>query len=1195
MLHKILRFSFSIVRAIGLRLSGDVIQPLGVSLRLAALPAILGIALFSTATVPLSAQNAATSVSVDATANQRAINPNIYGVCVAGQSDVAALNAPLNRLGGETLASTYNWQIDALNLSHDWYWASYLQDSTQVPGAAVDNSIQGTYGANVGSEPMVSIPMMPYIANLGANPQVNVASLWSYSVAKYGAQEADSSDGLQAVDPYQPDAGSGLSAATGEYIVNNPLDAYVPNSVSIQSAWLQHLIGKWGLSTTSTGVKYYILDNEPSLWNSTHRDIHPNPETYEEEYNDIVNYATAIRAADPNAKIIAPEEWVWWAMFESGLDQKNGTGAGSDYATHNDTYYYPWLLQQLYAYKQNTGTKLIDGLSVHCYNQIPGGSDDSAAGQATRNQYTRILWDPTYSDPSWEGTLGINGGIEDWIPLMRNWVDTYYPGLEIGCTEYNWGDEPNLNGATTQADVEGIYGVYGFDFATRWTVPANPSPTYLAMEMYRNYDGNLSTFGDTSVSATVANPDNLSAYAATRSSDGALTIMVINKQQGSTPVTVSLANFANTGAAQAYQISSATQTSITSLGSVTVANNAISATVPSQSITLFVVPAGSVETAPTAPTGLAATVGSGTVTLTWNAGGGATSYTVSRGAASSGPFTTIGTVTSPSPTTFTNTGLTNGTTYYYVVSGTNSIGTGPNSTPLAATPIVPPTFTSSATASPNPVTQNVSTIITATVKCTANSLSNGVVQIIALDPDGNVVLTQNFTAQNFTSNQTQTYTASLTPALAGTYTVEVGIFSSTYQQWSWNSSAGTITVNSALTFTSSATAIPTSITASGSSTVSVTVKDTGTVGLTNGIVQLLVINPSGTEIVQQNWTGQNIAAGGTLSLTYTFDPSTLSPPATATGTYTVDIGVFNSTWSTNYYWNGNAATITLQSATPVPAALTSPTPGISTVLGASSVSFQWTAGTDVSDYELTLGTIAPGATDLYIYKGTATSTIVSTLPANGETVYATLYSKINGVWQSNAYLYTESGTPAPAVLAFPTPGAVLGTSNVSFQWTAGTGVTDYQLSLSAIGSGLSDLFLYKGTATSTVVSTIPANAETVYATLYSKINGAWQSNDYVYFESGTPAPAVLTFPTPGTVLGTSNVSFQWTAGTGATDYQLNVSAIAPGDSDLYLHKGTATSTVVSTIPANGVTVYARLYSKINGMWLYNDYVYFEQQ
>jgi len=593
MLYKTLLFSFSILRTVGLWFQGDATRTRRASQRLAGPRVIVGVALFWIATLQLGAQNAATSVTVDASAGQRAINPNIYGLSVAGQADIAALNAPLNRLGGETLASTYNWQIDALNLSHDWYFTSYLQDSPQVPGAAVDNSIQATYGANVGSEPMVSIPMMPYIANLGPNPNPNTASLWSYSVAKYGAQEYDSSDGLSADDPFATDAGSGLLASTGEYIVNNPLDAYVPNSVSIQSAWLQHLIGKWGLSTTSTGVKYYILDNEPSLWNSTHRDIHPNPETYEEEYNNIVSYAAAIRSADPNAKIIAPEEWVWWAMFSSGLDQMNGTGAGSDYATHNDTYYYPWLLQQLYTYEQNTGTKLIDGLSVHCYNQEPGDSDDSASGQATRNRYTRILWDPTYSDPSWEGTLGINGGVEDWIPLMRNWVNTYYPGLEIGCTEYNWGDEGNLNGATAQADVEGIYGVYGFDFATRWTVPANPGPTYLAMEMYRNYDGKLSTFGNTSVSAAVANPDNLSAYAATRSSDGALTVMVINKQTGTTPVTVNLANFANTGTAHAYQLSSATQTAITNLGSVSVTSNAISFTAPSQSITLFVVPAGS--------------------------------------------------------------------------------------------------------------------------------------------------------------------------------------------------------------------------------------------------------------------------------------------------------------------------------------------------------------------------------------------------------------------------------------------------------------------------------------------------------------------------------------------------------------------------------------------------------------------------
>ncbi len=50
----------------------------------------------------------------------------------------------------------------------------------------------------------------------------------------------------------------------------------------------------------------------------------------------------------------------------------------------------------------------------------------------------------------------------------------------------------------------------------RWTTPAASTPTYKAMKMYRNYDGNKSTFGETSVAATTANPDAVSAFAALR-------------------------------------------------------------------------------------------------------------------------------------------------------------------------------------------------------------------------------------------------------------------------------------------------------------------------------------------------------------------------------------------------------------------------------------------------------------------------------------------------------------------------------------------------------------------------------------------------------------------------------------------------------------------------------------------------------
>src|SRR5438093_436916 len=79
-----------------------------------------------------------------------------------------------------------------------------------------------------------------------------------------------------------------------------------------------------------------------------------------------------------------------------------------------------------------------------------------------------------------------------------------------------------------------------------WSTPDASTPAYKAIKMYRNYDGNRSTFGDTSVSAGGPNPDNVAVFAAQRTSDGALTVMVINKYlSGSTPVSIALNNFNN--------------------------------------------------------------------------------------------------------------------------------------------------------------------------------------------------------------------------------------------------------------------------------------------------------------------------------------------------------------------------------------------------------------------------------------------------------------------------------------------------------------------------------------------------------------------------------------------------------------------------------------------------------------------------
>jgi fibronectin type 3 domain-containing protein len=536
------------------------------------------------------------------------------------------------------------------------------------------------------------------------------------------------------------------------------------------------------------------------------------------------------------------------------------------------------------------------------------------------------------------------------------------------------------------------------------------------------------------VAASVVNPDNLSAFSAVRGTDGALTVMVINKQQGSTPVTVSLANFSTSGTAQAWQISSASQTSIARLADLSVANNSISTTVPSQSITLFIIPAGNTLSPPGAPTGLAASAGSGTVTLTWNAAGGATSYAVKRSAASGGPYTTIATLGS-SPTNYTDTGLTNGTTYYYVVTGSNSAGTGPNSSPISATPLAPPAFTSSATVSPNPATQGVSTTVSAMVKDTANTLTNGIVQILILDPTGATALTQNFTGQTFAFNQSLPYSVSLVPSLSGAYTVEIGVFSSTWQTWSWNSSAATITVNSNLTFKSSATPNPSTFAPGATTNIAVSVTDTGTSALSNSIVELQVFNIAGTAVMTTFWTGQNFVAGQTLQFSYTWN----SPANLATGVYSLDIGVFNADWSKNYYWNGSAGSITITSGQP-PA----PPTGLTATAGVGQVSLAWTASTSATSYSVYRGTSAGGESTTPLAANIAGTSYMDTSVTAG----AKYFYKVASVSASGTSALSSEVSATPKISPPAAPEgltATKGNRTVVLKWTATTGATSYSV------------------------------------------------------------------------------------------------------------------------------------------------------
>jgi hypothetical protein len=227
--------------------------------------------------------------------------------------------------------------------------------------------------------------------------------------------------------------------------------------------------------------------------------------------------------------------------------------------------------------------------------------------------------------------------------------------------------------------------------------------------------------------------------------------------------------------------------------------------------------------------------------------------------------------------------------------------------------------------------------------------------------------------------------------------------------------------------------------------------------------------------------------------------------------------------------------------------------------------------------------------------GSASFTVpAGSLPLGTDTLTATYAPDSSSIFTYKGAFGTASvHVVQPASLSSPVPGSTLTGPTVTFAWTPGTGVTTYGLWVSAVGPGLSDIYKspYLNT-TSATVSGLPTNGAKVYVRLFSSVNGAWQSVDYTYTAFGTPKPASLSSPVPGSTLTGPTVTFAWTPGTGVTTYGLWVSAVGPGLSDIYKSPYlNTTSATVSGLPTNGAKVYVRLFSSVNGAWQSVDYTY----
>lgn len=534
---------------------------------------------------------------------------------------------------------------------------------------------------------------------------------------------------------------------------------------------------------------------------------------------------------------------------------------------------------------------------------------------------------------------------------------------------------------------------------------------------------------------------------------------------------------------------------------------------------------------PPAPQNVVTRAGPGSASLIWTASPTATSYSVKRGTSSSGPFTLIsgGSVTG---TSVTDTGLMNGTTYYYVVSASNVMGEGANSYPaVSAIPgsasLPAPFLSASASSGQTYISLNWTSVSGAT----SYDLYRGA----AAAGEGTVPYKVNVTSGTSTSFSDSSLAAGTT------YYYQVAAVTANGEGASSNEASATVG--------SAALAAPTGLKA-----------------------------VAGSQQVALAW---NAVTGATSYNLYRYVSGgswLLYQIGLTVPSYT-DTGLTNGTTYTYYVCAVNASGQGSQSgsvsAVPGSAAPATPTGLRAQSGGSTSVSLNWNGVTGASSYNLYRATTAGGEGSVPVATGISGSNTYYT--DGGLTGATTYYYRLTTVTASGeGGLSNEaSATPGSTALAAPTGlKGVAGNAQATLTWGAVAGATSYNLYRSVGGSYYATL--YQPGLTATTFTDTGLTNGTVYSYYVCAVNVNGQGSQSASI-SLTPGGAALAAPSlSAQSSGSTSVSLSWTSVTGATSYNVYRSTTAGGEGSVPLATGTTSTSYSDSGLTSGTAYYYKV-------------------
>jgi Glycoside hydrolase family 44 len=495
-------------------------------------------------------------VTIDSARDVHAISPFIYGHNDPDWTHDAALYT-LARSGGNRLTA-YNWENNASNAGTDWYNEndSYLGD-TNTPGKAMTDPVAAAHAH--GAAQLVTVPILGYVA-ADKDPPGDVNQTPNFLATRFKVSKAKKGSAFTTT----PDTS----------------DAFV-----YQDEFVAFLEGKFPESRTDARrTIFYDLDNEPDLWSSTHPRIHPDPIKYQELIDKTIEYAEAIKAVAPAAKLFGFVSYGWAGFV--GLQ-------GAPDANNRD--FIDTFLDAMHARDTQTGKRPVDVLDLHWYPEAQGGGqriivDDASAAVATaRVQAPRSLWDPSYTETSWITQYQTQGPIK-LIPRMRDKIAAHYPGTQLAFSEYYYGGGADISGGVAEADALGVFGREGLFEASLWHVGSTDDRFIKgAFAMFRTYDGAGAKFGDTSIHADTDHVDQVSAYASLDA--GAfdrMVVVLINRSTQARSAGLTITHGVRFGHAEVWRLTSASPTPAHAADVAITATNAFVASLPPMSVTTLV-------------------------------------------------------------------------------------------------------------------------------------------------------------------------------------------------------------------------------------------------------------------------------------------------------------------------------------------------------------------------------------------------------------------------------------------------------------------------------------------------------------------------------------------------------------------------------------------------------------------------------